>query len=182
MFAWLDLSFICEFLNKPLSTVTFSFPCSIHHKWSKACTGSSRLVIEEENLSMDEHSGKPPRHVIITGGAGFIGSQISDRFLKEKTRVTILTRNVSTSIEAQGLGSESEIPLREDMACRPVSDYGRSKGQAEHIMIAWGSLSGHRALVFRAGSFLPHGMALVYWMDARTGCSPFDLCDMRSTT
>lgn len=148
---------------------------------------------------MQQPSRMPPRHVIITGGAGFIGSQISARFLKEKTRVTILTRNVlaaraaalaqqgckvvacdladahripgpdtldpadalfhfaadvsvssptlraanvdgtsralaladalaipyvvyASSIEAQGLGSESEIPLREDMACRPVSE------------------------------------------------------------
>lgn len=185
---------------------------------------------------MHQHPRKPLRHVIITGGAGFIGSQISARFLKEKTRVTILTRNVSTprattlvrqgckvvacdfadaqripgpdaidpadmlfhfaadvsvssptlqaanvdgtsravafadalsipyvvyasSIEAQGLGSESEIPLREDMACRPVSDYGRSKRQAEQIVNAWGSLPGHRALVLRIGNIYGPGSA-----------------------
>lgn len=185
---------------------------------------------------MDEHSRKLLRHVIITGGAGFIGSQISARLLKEKTRVTILTRNVSapratalarqgckvvacdfadahgiprpdaldpadmllhfaadvsvssptlqaanvdgtsravaladalaipyvvyaSSIEAQGLGSESEIPLREDMACRPVSDYGRSKVQAEEIVTAWGSLPGHRALVLRIGNIYGPGSA-----------------------
>jgi nucleoside-diphosphate-sugar epimerase len=28
----------------------------------------------------------------------------------------------ASSIEAQGLGSDHEIPLREDMACRPVSE------------------------------------------------------------
>ena len=44
---------------------------------------------------MHHNLRKPLRHVIITGGAGFIGSQISARLLKEKTRVTILTRNVS---------------------------------------------------------------------------------------
>jgi UDP-glucose 4-epimerase len=185
---------------------------------------------------MDEHSGKSLRHVIITGGAGFIGSQISARFLKEKTRVTVLTRNVSapratalaqqgckvmacdvanphriprpdaldpadmllhfaadvsvssptlqaanvdgtshivaladalaipyivyaSSIEAQGLGSESEIPLREDMTCRPVSDYGRSKAQAEELVTAWGSLPGHRALVLRIGNIYGPGSA-----------------------
>ncbi|HSL03699.1 MAG TPA: NAD(P)-dependent oxidoreductase [Nitrospiraceae bacterium] len=185
---------------------------------------------------MDQHPRKLLRHVIITGGAGFIGSQISSRLLKEKTRVTILTRNVSapratalarqgckvvacdfadahrilrpdaldpadmlfhfaadvsvssptlqaanvdgtsravaladalaipyvvyaSSIEAQGLGSESEIPLREDMACRPVSDYGRSKVQAEEIVTAWGSLPGHRALVLRIGNIYGPGSA-----------------------
>ena len=185
---------------------------------------------------MQQPSRMPPRHVVITGGAGFIGSQISARFLKEKTRVTILTRNVSgpratalagqgckvvacdfsdphripppdgldpadilfhfaadvsvsspmlqaanvdgtrravaladalaipyivyaSSIEAQGLGSESEIPLREDMACRPVSDYGRSKVQAEEIVTAWGSLPGHRSLVLRIGNIYGPGSA-----------------------
>jgi nucleoside-diphosphate-sugar epimerase len=179
---------------------------------------------------------KPFRHVIITGGAGFIGSQISTRLMKEKTRVTILTRNVSapraaalakqgckvvacdladpqriplpelldpadalfhfaadvsvssptlraanvdgtgravaladalaipyvvyaSSIEAQGLGSESEIPLREDMACRPVSDYGQSKVQAEALVTEWGSLPGHRALVLRIGNIYGPGSA-----------------------
>lgn len=185
---------------------------------------------------MHQNSTKPLRHVIITGGAGFIGSQISARLFKKKTRVTILTRNVSapratalaqqgcrvvacdladahrvplpdtldpadalfhfaadvsvsspmlqaanvdgtsralaladalaipyvvyaSSIEAQGLGSESEIPLREDMACRPVSDYGQSKVQAEELATAWGSLPGHRALVLRIGNIYGPGSA-----------------------
>ena len=185
---------------------------------------------------MHQSPTKPLRHVIITGGAGFIGSQISASLLKKKTRVTILTRNVSapratalaqqgcrvvacdladahyiprpdtfdpadalfhfaadvsvssptlraanvdgtsralaladalaipyvvyaSSIEAQGLGSESEIPLREDMACRPVSDYGQSKVQAEELVTAWGSLPGHRALVLRIGNIYGPGSA-----------------------
>ena len=185
---------------------------------------------------MAQNPSKPLRHVIITGGAGFIGSQISARLMKEKTRVTILTRNVSapraealakqgakvaaydladpnrtprpdmldqadaifhfaadvsvssptlrstnidgtsrtlaladtlaipyvvyaSSIEAQGLGSESEIPLREDMACRPVSDYGQSKVQAEALVTEWGSLPGHRALVLRIGNIYGPGSA-----------------------
>ncbi len=32
---------------------------------------------------MHQNPRTPLRHVIITGGAGFIGSQISARFLKE---------------------------------------------------------------------------------------------------
>lgn len=185
---------------------------------------------------MHQRPAKPLHHVIITGGAGFIGSQISVRLIKEKTRVTILTRNVSaprasalakqgckvvacdladarriprpdmldpadallhfaadvsvssptlraanvdgtsralaladalaipyvvyaSSIEAQGLGSESEIPLREDMVCRPISDYGQSKAQAEALMTEWGSLPGHRALVLRIGNIYGPGSA-----------------------
>lgn len=185
---------------------------------------------------MHQSPTKPLSHVIITGGAGFIGSQISARLIKGKTRVTILTRNVSapratalaqqgckvvacdladehriprpdtldpadalfhfaadvsvssptlqaanvdgtsralaladalaipyvvyaSSIEAQGLGSDNEIPLREDMACRPVSDYGQSKVQAETLVTAWGSLPGHRALVLRIGNIYGPGSA-----------------------
>jgi nucleoside-diphosphate-sugar epimerase len=185
---------------------------------------------------MLQNSTKPLRHVIITGGAGFIGSQLSARLIKGETRVTILTRNVSasratalaqqgckvvacdladeqriprpdmldpadamfhfaadvsvssptllaanvdgtsralaladalaipyvvyaSSIEAQGLGSDHEIPLREDMACRPVSDYGQSKVQAEELVTKWGSLSGRRALVLRIGNIYGPGSA-----------------------
>jgi nucleoside-diphosphate-sugar epimerase len=164
---------------------------------------------------MHQSPTKPLRHVIITGGAGFIGSQISARLMKEKTRVTILTRNVSapravalakqgckvvacdlgdahriprrdmfdpavdgtsralaladalaipyvvyaSSIEAQGLGAESEIPLREGMACRPVSDYGQSKVQAEALIAEWGLLPGHRSLVLRIGNIYGPGSA-----------------------
>ena len=38
---------------------------------------------------MDQSPTKPLRHVIITGGAGFIGLEISARFLKEKASVTM---------------------------------------------------------------------------------------------
>jgi nucleoside-diphosphate-sugar epimerase len=148
---------------------------------------------------MHQNPTKPLRHGIITGGAGLIGSQISARLPKEKTRVIILTRNVSapravalaqqgckvvacdladanriprpemldpadalfhfaaevsvssptllaanvdgtsgvlalanqlaifyvvcaSSNEAHGFGSDHEIPFREDIACRPVSE------------------------------------------------------------
>jgi nucleoside-diphosphate-sugar epimerase len=185
---------------------------------------------------MHQSPTKPLRHVIITGGAGFIGSQLSARLIKGKTRVTILTRNPSapratslaqqgckvvvcdladeqripqpdildpadamfhfaadvsvssptlraanvdgtsrvlaladalaiphvvyaSSIEAQGLGSDHEIPLREDSACRPVSDYGQSKVQAEELVTKWGSLPGHRALVLRIGNIYGPGSA-----------------------
>jgi nucleoside-diphosphate-sugar epimerase len=65
----------------------------------------------------------------------------------------------ASSIEAQGLGSDDEIPLREDMPCRPVSDYGQSKVQAEELVTKWGSLPGNRALVLRIGNIYGPGSA-----------------------
>ena len=38
---------------------------------------------------MDEHSRKLLRHVIITGGVGFIGSQISARVLLDILRSSV---------------------------------------------------------------------------------------------
>ncbi len=175
-------------------------------------------------------------HVIVTGGAGFIGSRVSAKLLSMGARVTILTRHVSTpraaelatrgariiacdlaaqdqkpllpspeqadvflhlaadvsvsgpsvwatnvggtkralqwadafkapyfvcasSIEAQGLGADQEIPLREEMPCRPVSDYGRSKVKAEELTAAWGAASGHLALILRIGNIYGPGSA-----------------------
>ncbi len=175
-------------------------------------------------------------HVIISGGAGFIGSHLSTRLLKSGARVTILTRHVqapravqlaqqgatvipcdfsspdlipacdklpaadvfyhlaadvsvsspklwaanvdgtqraldlttalkipyfvfASSIEAQGLGSDQEIPLREEQSCRPVSDYGISKAKAEELVSNWGNASGRRALILRIGNVYGPGSA-----------------------
>ncbi|HMS85139.1 MAG TPA: NAD(P)-dependent oxidoreductase [Nitrospira sp.] len=173
-------------------------------------------------------------HVMISGGAGFIGSYLSRRLLKMGSKVTILTRHIhapravqlsqegatviecdlsspnrvprgerlltadmffhmaadvsvsspalwaanvegtqralalasslqvpyvvfASSIEAQGLGSDQEIPLCEKSACRPVSDYGASKAQAEKLVAQWVSETGQKALTFRIGNIYGPG-------------------------
>jgi UDP-glucose 4-epimerase len=175
-------------------------------------------------------------HVVITGGAGFIGSQLSAKFLASGSQVTILTRHtdspnaqrlvrqgakvlpcdlsrpdgipapsdlprgqpfihlaadvsvsapglwaanvdgtkraldlaraieashvtVASSIEAQGLGSDEEGLLPEGMACRPVSDYGRSKMQAEEAATEWARATGMSLLVLRIGNIYGPGSA-----------------------
>lgn len=175
-------------------------------------------------------------HVIISGGAGFIGSHLSARLLTAGARVTILTRHTqapravqlaqqgatltpcdfsspdlvpapdklpaadifyhlaadvsvgspklwaanvdgtqraleltaalkipyfvfTSSIEAQGLGSDQEIPLREEQPCRPLSDYGISKAKAEELVMNWGKVSDRQALILRIGNIYGPGSA-----------------------
>ncbi len=175
-------------------------------------------------------------HVIISGGAGFIGSHLSARLLRGGTRVTILTRHAdapravqlakqgatiipcdfassdripslsalssaqvfyhlaadvsvssptlwasnvegtaralaladklkvpycvfASSIEAQGLGSDQDIPLGEEAPCRPVSDYGASKARAEDLVARWGRSDDHQALILRIGNIYGPGSA-----------------------
>jgi UDP-glucose 4-epimerase len=173
-------------------------------------------------------------HVVISGGAGFIGSHLSRRLLESGSQVTILTRQIraaraaelsqagatliqcdfscpdrvpnaerlkrpdvfyhlaadvsvagpgvratnvegtrralafasalevpyvvfASSIEAQGLGSDAEIPLAEHRPPRPVSDYGASKAEAEGLVARWAQQSGRGALVLRIGNIYGPG-------------------------
>ncbi|HJU04495.1 MAG TPA: NAD(P)-dependent oxidoreductase [Nitrospiraceae bacterium] len=196
-------------------------------------------------------------HVLVTGGAGFIGSHLSARFLSAGARVTILTRHVhapradqlvkqgatvvacdlstddglsnletlpvahifchlaadvsvssptlraanvegtrralqlastlkvpyfvsASSIEAQGLGSHQEIPLREECPCRPESEYGRSKAEAEKIVSAWRNPPARDTLTLRIGNVYGPGSAwllepaLSAWLDRRPLLSVWD--------
>jgi UDP-glucose 4-epimerase len=178
----------------------------------------------------------PESHVIVTGGAGFIGARLSSWLLDRRAEVTILTRHTgspraqelaargaklvacdlsatgempslpaarrpdilihlaadvavssptlwaanvegtaralhlaetldvpyvvfASSIEAQGLGADDEIPLPEDAPCRPVSDYGQSKASAEQVVAAWAAATGRDALVLRIGNIYGPGSA-----------------------
>jgi len=178
----------------------------------------------------------PESHVIVTGGAGFIGSHLTTWLRERSAEVTLLTRHTgapralelgargarliacdlsadqtipllptgrrpdiaihlaadvsvssptlwaanvegttralhlaaaldipyfvfASSIEAQGLGADDEIPLREDAPCRPVSDYGRSKASAEQLVTAWGASTGRDVLVLRIGNIYGPGSA-----------------------
>ncbi|HET6673703.1 MAG TPA: NAD(P)-dependent oxidoreductase [Nitrospiraceae bacterium] len=64
---------------------------------------------------------------------------------------------VASSIEAQGLGSDEEGPLREEAVCRPVSDYGLSKVKAEEAVAEWQQASGKAVLVLRIGNIYGPG-------------------------
>lgn len=175
-------------------------------------------------------------HIIVTGGAGFIGSHLSSRLLSTGARVTILTRRVgapravqlarqgakvmpcdlsspvgvpnpdafspaqifvhlaadvsisnpglraaniegtqraldlaaalnvpyfvhASSIEAQGPGSDQEVPLSEEAPCRPVSDYGVSKVEAEGLVLNWRKPPNRHGLILRIGNIYGPGSA-----------------------
>jgi nucleoside-diphosphate-sugar epimerase len=194
---------------------------------SKQIYSKGRVLVEPFKISSKEH-------IIITGGAGFIGSHLSERFLSEGKQVTILTRNIDTSraqrlrtlgatliswdcshpqklpnlqgisgakvflhlaadvsvtgpslwstnvegtkralefaeglkipyfiyassIEAQGLGSDQDIPLPEKASCHPVSDYGNSKVKAEEIVKNWGQENSKKSLILRIGNIYGPG-------------------------
>lgn len=67
----------------------------------------------------------------------------------------------ASSIEAQGLTSDQQGPLKEEVPCRPVSAYGRSKQAAEDLVTVWGKQPGREALVLRIGNIYGPGSA---WM------------------
>ncbi len=69
---------------------------------------------------------------------------------------------LASSIEAQGLGTRQEIPLKETAPCRPESDYGRSKGQAEGLVSEWGRREGRRALILRIGNIYGPGSVWLF--------------------
>ncbi|HJT18927.1 MAG TPA: NAD(P)-dependent oxidoreductase [Nitrospira sp.] len=63
----------------------------------------------------------------------------------------------ASSIEAQGPGADAEIPLLEVGACRPVSDYGASKAEAEQVISQWAGASGREASILRIGNIYGPG-------------------------
>ena len=73
----------------------------------------------------DSSAGSQPRSVLITGGAGFIGSHVAEAFLDTGARVTVLDNLVS--------GSRDNIPV----AAEFVEDDIRS--EAAHRLIAGGN-------------------------------------------
>lgn len=58
----------------------------------------------------------------------------------------------ASSIEAQGPGRIEDVPLTEKDSCRPVSDYGRSKLEAEEKVIEYEKAFGLKTVVARIGN------------------------------
>jgi radical SAM superfamily enzyme YgiQ (UPF0313 family)/nucleoside-diphosphate-sugar epimerase len=58
----------------------------------------------------------------------------------------------ASSIEAQGTGKAEDIPLKEEDQCNPVSDYGRSKLEAEKKVIEYENAHGLKAMIARIGN------------------------------
>lgn len=58
----------------------------------------------------------------------------------------------ASSIEAQGPGKAEDIPLKEEYQCNPVSDYGRSKLEAEKKVIEYEKAHGLKTMIARIGN------------------------------
>jgi UDP-glucose 4-epimerase len=69
---------------------------------------------------------------------------------------------LASSIEAQGLGTNDEIPLKETAPCRPESEYGVSKARAEELVLQWGSGEGKQSLILRVGNVYGPGSAWLF--------------------
>lgn len=57
----------------------------------------------------------------------------------------------ASSVEAQGLGSASEVPLSEECPCRPASAYGHAKHEGEALVNEFSANTGVPVLIARIG-------------------------------
>ena len=68
-------------------------------------------------------------HILVTGGAGFIGSHLTDRFLTEGFRVRVLDNFATGRREnIAHLANESRFELMEGDICDPATAAGSCKG------------------------------------------------------
>src|SRR5581483_9402828 len=61
-------------------------------------------------MRITHHSGGTSLHVIVTGGAGFIGSNISAAFLRDGHRVTVFDSLARSGVERNLEWLESQAP------------------------------------------------------------------------
>jgi UDP-glucose 4-epimerase len=96
---------------------------------------------------------------VTVGGPGLYATNVDGtrRMLEMADELRIPSFVLASSIEAQGLGRREEIPLKETSPCRPESDYGTSKAQAEDLVSEWGRQEGRRALILRIGNIYGPG-------------------------
>jgi UDP-glucose 4-epimerase len=110
------------------------------------------------------------RRILVTGGAGFIGSHIVDKLVEESYAVRVIDNLSSGRLEnpAQHRGNPQvevmvgDLKRPEDAPLRPVSVYGASKAACENPIHAYSKLYGIRAVVLRytnvVGPRLRHGV------------------------
>ena len=77
--------------------------------------------------------------ILITGGAGFIGSNVADRYIADGHDVVIVD-NLSSG--GAGYGEQMEFPAKEGHLLQPLSPYGVSKVSVELYLHFYGKTHG----------------------------------------
>jgi nucleoside-diphosphate-sugar epimerase len=97
-------------------------------------------------------------HVLVTGGLGFIGSAISERFLNSGVQVTIVDSLVSNVVDQRHFTSRYPLARVEPMS---VADYfsDRSRDASYGLVIHAASLVGPASILSYAGTI---GEAIVH--------------------
>ena len=80
----------------------------------------------------DHNSGRPSRHVLVTGGLGFIGSFVTESLVESGDRVTVVDSCVSSVIEPEDLrGPVGSITVVQKTR-RGLPRRGRHAGRLRH--------------------------------------------------
>src|SRR5205085_6328995 len=75
--------------NRVSFTGYFTGPPACHHHRRFACTGRGTCELAER-VSMSAFERLSGERIVVTGGAGFVGSNIVRRLLREGARVVVL--------------------------------------------------------------------------------------------
>src|SRR3989344_2186576 len=97
------------------------------------------------------------RKVLVTGGAGFIGSNIAKRLVQDGRRVIVLD-NLATGSDSnvpqgaefiKGDIGDYELPNQEDSKLNPMSPYAVGKIADEYYLKSYANMYGLEPIIFR---------------------------------
>ena len=102
----------------------------------------------------DQRTGKPSRHVLVTGGLGFIGSFVTESLVEAGDRVTVVDSCVSSVIEPEDLrGPAGSI----EVVQKTVEDYLVEAGTLDEfdLVVHCASYVGPASILGFAGQLGP---------------------------
>lgn len=102
----------------------------------------------------DHRTGRDGRHVLVTGGLGFIGSFVTESFIEAGDRVTVVDSCVSSVIEADDLKAPAGSV---DVVTKSVEDYLMAVGSLDDfdMVVHCASYVGPASILAYAGQLGP---------------------------